>query len=297
MSNIPIEYGDSTAEGAGAVALLQRRPGMSADLFSRYWRDVHGVLATRIPGFTSYRQYHLERQAVFIETTEAAQIGLDGIAEVLYAPVQGDAGLIDSRVAEFIRADERNVFACAYLYNLPAGASRIWSPEAYDPNEHVTVPTPVTLLFLLFQAAEAPSLEAIQLGLQQVLIECRRQVPRLQILHSHLLAAGDTHWWNTPGVDNSPGGVTFAAAAKLAIARDESVDEAVQAVAQAIRRRAPGTLGAATLYRVTARFVMVHAGEPTEIGLRGLDTLRTIGEAQARNQRDPQLLRTLYRYP
>jgi hypothetical protein len=298
MANSATENVFPTGEGAGAVALLQRRDGMSGDLFSRYWRDVHGVLATRIPGFTSYRQYHIERVAAYSESTVAAPMELDGIAEVLFAPTQADAGLVDSRIADFIRADERNVFSRAYLYNLPAGASRIWSPEPYDRNEHLTaVSMPCRLFFLLFQQAQARPLSSIQLELDGLLNDCRRAVPRMQILHSHLLAAGDTSWWDTPGVDNGRAGAPFVAAVKIETRDDDCVGDTVASLSKAIGRRAAGALGTATLYRVTRRYVMVHEGEPTEIGLRGLDAFRTIGEAQADNQRAPELLRSLYRYP
>jgi hypothetical protein len=45
--------------GVTTIALLERKPSLSRPLFTRYWRDVHGVMAARIPGFESYTQYHV----------------------------------------------------------------------------------------------------------------------------------------------------------------------------------------------------------------------------------------------
>ena len=45
------------AKSVSTIALLQRKDGLSDSLFSRYWRDVHGVLAARIPGFWSYTHF------------------------------------------------------------------------------------------------------------------------------------------------------------------------------------------------------------------------------------------------
>jgi hypothetical protein len=282
-------------EGAGAVALLERRVGMSADLFSRYWRDVHGVLATRIPGFTSYRQYHIDRDALYREGNAPLPMNIDGIAEVLFSQLQS-GGLVSSQVAELIRADEQNVFSRAHLYSLPAGASHAWSAEPYDRNEHL-VPAPgpgQQQLFLLFQnEAARPTVTELHSVLRHLL----DAVPRVHVVHSHLLAAGDVSWWNTPGVDNGEGGAPFVAAVKLHVGRDFGTDDQVKAISPALQRRPVTALGRAALFGVNQRYVMVHGGEPSEIGLRGLDAFRTIGEAAAENQRSSELLRSLYRYP
>jgi uncharacterized protein (TIGR02118 family) len=40
------------------VYCITRRPGMSLEEFSRYWRDVHGPLGRRIPGLRRLVQSH-----------------------------------------------------------------------------------------------------------------------------------------------------------------------------------------------------------------------------------------------
>ena len=40
------------------VYCITRRPGMSVDEFSRYWREVHGPIGRRIPGLRRLVQSH-----------------------------------------------------------------------------------------------------------------------------------------------------------------------------------------------------------------------------------------------
>lgn len=39
--------------------LLSRRASLTQSDFRRYWQDVHGPLAARLPGLDAYRQLHL----------------------------------------------------------------------------------------------------------------------------------------------------------------------------------------------------------------------------------------------
>lgn len=109
--------------GISTVALIERRPDISRSLFTRYWRDVHGVMAARIPGFDCYTQYH-------VTPLDAASDPFEGIAIVTYRSEEDRAGLIHSEVTQHIHRDEQNVFRRALLYNLGEGASRHISGSA-----------------------------------------------------------------------------------------------------------------------------------------------------------------------
>jgi uncharacterized protein (TIGR02118 family) len=41
-----------------AIYLIRRRPELSSEDFHRYWREVHGAIAARIPGMRRYVQCH-----------------------------------------------------------------------------------------------------------------------------------------------------------------------------------------------------------------------------------------------
>ena len=103
--------------GVSTVALIERRPDISRSLFSRYWRDVHGVMAARIPGFDFYTQHH-------VTPVDPETEPFEGIAIVIYRSADDRAGLIHSEVTQHIHRDEQNVFRRALLYNLDEGASR-----------------------------------------------------------------------------------------------------------------------------------------------------------------------------
>jgi hypothetical protein len=103
--------------GVSTVALIERRPDISRSLFTRYWRDVHGVMAARIPGFDFYTQHH-------VTPLDPGAEAFEGIAIVTYRSEEDRAGLIHSEVTQHIHRDEQNVFRRALLYNLGEGASQ-----------------------------------------------------------------------------------------------------------------------------------------------------------------------------
>ncbi len=109
--------------GVSTVALIERRPDISRSLFTRYWRDVHGVMAARIPGFDRYTQHH-------VTPLDPGAEPFEGIAIVTYRSEEDRAGLIHSEVTQHIHRDEQNVFRRALLYNLAEGASRHISGSA-----------------------------------------------------------------------------------------------------------------------------------------------------------------------
>lgn len=103
--------------GVSTVALIERRPDITRSLFTRYWRDVHGVMAARIPGFDCYTQHH-------VTPLDSDSEPFEGIAIVTYQTDDDRAGLIHSEVTQHIHRDEQNVFRRALLYNLGEGAVR-----------------------------------------------------------------------------------------------------------------------------------------------------------------------------
>lgn len=104
--------------GLTTIALIERKPSVARDLFSRYWRDVHGVMAARIPGFSSYTQYH-------VSPAGDGMASFEGVAIVTFAREADTAGLATSEVTRHIHRDEQNVFRRALLYTLAPGADRV----------------------------------------------------------------------------------------------------------------------------------------------------------------------------
>jgi uncharacterized protein (TIGR02118 family) len=58
-----IKDGPAPAGGVKNVEFVTRRPDLSVEAFQRYWREVHGPLAARIPVIRRYVQSHTRRAA------------------------------------------------------------------------------------------------------------------------------------------------------------------------------------------------------------------------------------------
>jgi len=58
-----IKDGPAPPGGVKNVEFVTRRPGMALDAFQRYWREVHGPLAARIPVIRRYVQSHTRLSA------------------------------------------------------------------------------------------------------------------------------------------------------------------------------------------------------------------------------------------
>jgi len=111
--------------------LLSRRATLAQGDFRRYWQDVHGPLAARLPGLDSYRQLHLEPApgwwpvppGIGDAADDADQV--DGIAELSFC---GTAGLAEygSR-GQLVRADEQNAFRRSVRYLTDERSARGWA--------------------------------------------------------------------------------------------------------------------------------------------------------------------------
>jgi len=83
-----------------AIYLIRRKPGLSVEDFHRYWREVHGAIAARIPGLRRYVQCHaIQRDTDGTEFDGAAEAWFDdmdavgrAVASPEYAAAREDEG-------------------------------------------------------------------------------------------------------------------------------------------------------------------------------------------------------------
>ncbi|WP_158592230.1 EthD domain-containing protein [Noviherbaspirillum sedimenti] len=284
------------------IALLVKKNGISQSLFSRYWRDVHGVLAARIPGFESYLQFHLDEPLQDVEMTvktATAAIGrsvkFDGIAEVLYEKEQDRAGLATSAVAALIQEDERNVFQTSLLYNLAPGASRTYVDRlAQDGKPDAERPEAASAFLLVGRRPEqagADTVGAIESTLLPALLD-RAGVLKLR---SHVLISGDPHWWSPAGVEHAQTPeTTFDVAIQIVCQDQSSLAACLTEVFSAVGATLFQSIGNVHVYPIRAAYRMVDAGRPTQLGLRGLDVMQTIDAIGADNQRQDAVLNCIY---
>jgi len=243
--------------GLRTVALIERKTDITRDLFSRYWRDVHGVMAARIPGFARYTQYH-----VTPEKWRSQGKNFEGIALVAFATEEDRGGLGNSAVTRHIHRDEQNVFRRALLYNLAEGAF-VGSGDAASR-------TGLTEVFYVAPYGCDPE------NLHDTLKNAGCAYCDVYDLRS-----GDPAAWNETDVNDS--GDTFVALLHAGWSHPHAAD--------ATEPEIDGHIG---IYRVNDVHVMVENGFPTAVGLRGLDAVRTIMEAGAENQLAAEVVGDIY---
>ncbi len=121
--------------------LLKKRSGISRQLFSDYWKNVHGPVCARLPGQYQYWQFHLEHSqndlwAIHegIEYNLSPEDQFDGIAELTFTSEQERQNWFQA--AAILMNDERNLFNKAIGYNTSPNNSKTYLDRLTtgDPN-------------------------------------------------------------------------------------------------------------------------------------------------------------------
>lgn len=294
---------DRKARDAGATlmtaGLLDRKPSLSPEEFTRYWRDVHGPLAARIRGFQQYWQHHLGAPRVGfwpvrgVEQTVPDAYQLEGVAETTFRAAADREKLGQDPAAQALYLDEQNVFQATYLCPSAPGDSLTLLDRFEDgaPQGAQQVPTYIVLL----HRAEGAPQDALASYLRDRFGPALAASPELMKVRLHLLQPYDAAAWNTPNVrhDLPPRG-QYQAILEIAF-RDASAER--RFLASPTMKQAAGELprvvGAMHTYPVTATYTQVYDGRPTLVGLKGLSIAQTILAAGARNQTSPEVLHLL----
>ena len=101
-----IKDGLTPADGVKRIGLLVRKPGMDVESFQRYWRGVHGKLASKIPSIHRYVQSHTKLSGYRREP----QPNWDGIAATWFDSVDEMRAGRATEAYKNTRADEGNFF-------------------------------------------------------------------------------------------------------------------------------------------------------------------------------------------
>lgn len=99
---------------AGAVKNIEfvnQRPGLQLGEFRRYWREVHGPLAAKIPSILRYEQNHLEPRAYGGDTPPR----YDGLAITWFESTAAMRAGAETEVYRATRADEANFLPDGHL--------------------------------------------------------------------------------------------------------------------------------------------------------------------------------------
>jgi uncharacterized protein (TIGR02118 family) len=110
------------------VYCFARRPDLSFEEFSRYWRDVHGPIGARIPGVR-----RLVQSVAVHDPRDTANPTFDGMAELWFDDIEAVLSARSSAEWRASTADERHFidhrrtayFLCSERTILPSEESRI----------------------------------------------------------------------------------------------------------------------------------------------------------------------------
>lgn len=106
-----IKDGPVPAGAAKNVEFVTRRPGMALPDFQRYWKEIHGPLAARIPMIRRYVQSHTRASAYERGRTPA----YDGVAVTWFDDTQAMRASATTAQYGLVRADEPNFIASGEL--------------------------------------------------------------------------------------------------------------------------------------------------------------------------------------
>ena len=131
----PIDYGSRDRYiRCQTYSPVRRLEGLPHELFSTYWRDVHGPLCSRLPGLGFYVQHHFSREHSanlwgFASGVKPIDFVLDGAVEIGFANVEDMAAF--STASPILFGDEVNVFGWDAAFFLPNG-SRTFVDQQVD---------------------------------------------------------------------------------------------------------------------------------------------------------------------
>jgi uncharacterized protein (TIGR02118 family) len=91
--------GGSMVKGVWQLVI---KPGMTLDDFRKYWLEVHGPMALKMPGLRRYVQSHLVDEAYLY-----AQPRFDGVAQLWFDSVEAFAAAFSSPAGSDLLADGR----------------------------------------------------------------------------------------------------------------------------------------------------------------------------------------------
>ena len=84
------------------IFVIHKRSDMGRDEFRRYWRDVHGPIAARMPGLRKYVQNYA------VPDPASGDLPCDGIAEVWFDSAEALQAALDSPEGAATMADIPN---------------------------------------------------------------------------------------------------------------------------------------------------------------------------------------------
>lgn len=269
------------------------RKDVPLEVSYRYWRDVHGVLITRVPGVYQYRLLHLAPNRSDLWAIDGIDYALPdpdqphGIAQILFLSEEDNQTYSASPLqSKYIYKDEQNLCdrnvtvssigsnACTYIDRT---GEVIKSGEPEYPSFVVCI-----------QQSQGTNTEEFRHYLGELVRPWSEQneVIRLRL---HLLEPFDESA-NSPCVSHDwPKEKHYQAWMELVLRDQAFFKQLSSSTGEHVQ-----FIKAIHTFAIVARYTLVYNGKPTDVGLRGFPAVQTIEQAGADNQKAIDLLEALY---
>jgi hypothetical protein len=275
------------------------RTDVPAEVSYDYWRDVHGLVAARVPGLWQYRQLQIgpNRQDLWpaipgVSFENRMDRQPQGMPQGLFLTAEHLKAFGDNPVVgTHIFNDERNFVARLGTQMSPPGRARTFVDRVGRPQLQGEPPYPS--FAVCFVPRDGVGIEAFHSFLADQVARPWAANAGVTRLRLQPLERYDINAWNSPGIDHRwPAEREYWGYIELSIREP-------QVAAALLGSSFDGTafarhVEAVHSYPIDAVYTIVQGGRPTEVGLRGYPAVRTIEQAGADNQRNPELLRVLY---
>lgn len=270
------------------------RQDVPLDVSNRYWRDVHSIMVSRVPGIYQYRllqlvpnRLGLASEIHGIDLTVPDSDQSHGVAEILFLSEEDQQTFGSSPLnTQYVVRDEqnlcdRNVTRSAIGDNAQTYVDRVGEPT---PNGEPRFSS----FMLCFSPQQSVSSEQFRHAFVEQIAHPWSQNAAVMRLRLHLLEPYSEKE-NSPYVSHDcPSAQQYGAWIELMLKEPATLTSLLSSedIAQFVR--------AVQIFEISAYYTMVYSGKLTEVGLRGFPAVQTILEAGADLQRQPDLLKALY---
>jgi hypothetical protein len=267
----------------------------------QYWRDIHGVLAARIPGLYQYRQLHLSpAKSDIYDNISGISFDLpkedqpNGIAQLLFL-AQEDVQTFGSHpfVTKHIFEDEQYlVERNATQWSSGKMAATIKDViNAAKPQGSVSHPS----LVIALKKKKDISAASFQQFIIDILVPAWSGLKNVLRLRYHLLDPYDDQAWQSPNVKHDwAAEKQYQAWIELVVKEERNAKELLTAFKKDGLQK---HISAIHTYPVFEKYTLMYNGQPTDIGYRGYPATQIIKKAGAVNQQQQELLAALYEQP
>ncbi|GAA3740090.1 hypothetical protein GCM10022205_27960 [Spinactinospora alkalitolerans] len=296
---MPETGGLENAAKLALTAFFWWRTDIQHEVCEAYWRDVHGIMFSRVPGLWQCRQLRLAAnrpdlwpavQGISLEAPEAAQP--QGMSHGLFLSEADLAAFGRNPIAmETIPNDAHNFISRIGAQLSPPDSGRTLVDRINDPAMQGAPPVPTFVLCFVSRAG-ATSAETFHRYLTEHVARPWSGHPGVMRLRVEPLPPYEQSAMSSPGVAHQwPSDETYLGWIELAV-RNEGV------VGDLLEVTAADELGkqvrAVHTYPVREIYTIISAGRPTEVGLRGYPAVQTIIAAGADDQRGEAVLNLLF---